>query len=400
MHGLLRVPLRHVRTLVWAVLDGVVISLVTPPLPQHRVLIIRPDAIGDFVLWSNAGRELCAHYRQQGYSVILLGNAVWAEWASDLGLADEVWALDTGRFVRNLWYRWSWLRRLRRAGFAKVIHPVHSRVFLVGDALARAANEAERVAPEGDYSNSTSWQKRWSDRWYSRLIPETSRQSMELLRHAEFMRGLGLSGFVARPPKLPLSKAASEFRSVSKPYAVLFVGGSWEGKVWQARNFGEIGRRLRECGVNVVLAGGPLDRVQATKILDCLNGNAIDLIEKTSLSELAELLRHAVVVLSNDTSAVHIGAAVDTPVLCILGGGHYGRFLPYVVEKQEPSRPAPIVAVQPMSCFGCNWQCIHPRERGEAVKCISDISVEQVWRHLEEVLPAWTRVKERIRQDS
>jgi ADP-heptose:LPS heptosyltransferase len=332
--------------------------------------------------------------------VVLLGNAVWAEWASDLGLADEVWALDTGRFVYDLRYRWSWLRRLRRAGFAKVIHPVHSRVFLVGDALARATNAAERIAPEGDYSNIASWLKRWSDRWYSRLIPETSKQSMELLRHAAFMRGLGLSGFVARLPKLPFSKAVSEFRSITKPYAVLFVGGSWEGKVWSARNFGEIGRRLRECGINVVLAGGPLDRVQAIKVLDCLNGHAIDLIEKTSLSELAELLRNAVVVLSNDTSAVHIGAAVGTPVLCILGGGHYGRFLPYVVEKQEPSRPTPIVVVQPMSCFGCNWQCIHPREMGEAVKCISDISVEQVWRHLEEVLPASTQINKSSSQYS
>ncbi len=111
---------------------------------------------------------------------------------------------------------------------------------------------------------------------------------MELLRHAEFMRGLGLSSFVAQVPKLPYAKAVSGFSSVSKPYAVLFVGGSWEGKVWQARNFGEIGLRLREGGVNIVLAGGPLDRVQATKTLDYLSGNAIDLIEKTSLSELAE----------------------------------------------------------------------------------------------------------------
>lgn len=390
---------RRFRALVWAAMDGVVISLIRSAVPQHRVLIIRPDAIGDFVLWSNAGRDLCAHYRQQGYSVVLLGNAVWAEWARDLRLADEVWALDTGRFARNLRYRWSWIRRLRRAGFAKAIHPVHSRVFLVGDALVRATNAAERIAPEGDYSNER-WLKRWSDRWYSRLIPETSRQSMELLRHAEFMRGLGLSGFVARLPELPFSKAVPEFRSVSKPYAVLFVGARWEGRVWQARNFGEIGRRLRVCGVNVVLAGSPLDRVQTTTILDCLNGNAIDLIGKTSLAELAELLRNAVVVVSNETSAVHIGAAVGKPVLCILGGGHFGRFLPYVVEKQEPSRPTPIVAVQPMSCFSCNWQCIHPRERGEAVKCISDISVEQVWRHLEEILPAWTQVKERVWQDS
>src|SRR5262249_44830195 len=152
--------------------------------------------------------------------------------------------------------------------------------------------------------------KRWSDKWYSRLIAETSKESMELMRHAEFMRSLALSGFVEQVPELPISQGASEFRSVSKPYALMFVRGSWGARVWQARNFGDIGRRLCGCGVNVVLAGGPSDRAQATKILDCLNGNAIDLVGETSLSELAELLRNAVVVLSNETSAVPIAAAV------------------------------------------------------------------------------------------
>ena len=172
---------------------------------------------------------------------------------------------------------------------------------------------------------------------------------------------------------------------ITKPYAVLFVGGSWEGKVWPARNFGgNCASVLHECGINVVLAGGPLfDRVQAIKVLDCLNGSAIDLTEKTSLSELAELLRNACG-----------GSEQRYKVQCTLGRQSARQCCAFWVaattagscrtslEKQEPSRPTPIVVVQPMSCFGCNWQCIHPRERGESCgKCVSDISVEQVWRH-------------------
>lgn len=380
-----------------AVMDGVVISFARPAISQRRVLIVRPDNIGDFVLWLNAGRELYAQFRNQGYSTVMIGNAVWAEWADGLGLADEVWALDTVRFEHKLRYRWSWLRRLRKAGFDKVIYPIHSRVFLVGDSLVRATMAAERIAPEGDHSNIGFWVKRWSDRWYSRLIPETSKHSMELLRHAEFMRSLGFANFLAELPELLIPKANVECGSVLEPYVVMFVGSSWDGRRWQAENFAEIGRRLVECGVKVVLAGGPLDRAQAIRVLDCLNGNAINLAGETSLSGLTDLLRNAVLVLSNETSAVHIAAAAGTPVLCILGGGHFGRFLPYVVERQDPSRLMPRVVMQPMSCFGCNWNCIYPRESDGPVKCISDISVEEVWRMLREMVPLQGQVMENDR---
>jgi len=380
--------LGHIRALAWATLDGVVIGLVKSAELQRRVLIVRTDAIGDFVLWSNAGRELCADYKKQGFSVVLLGNIVWAQWASDLGLCDEVWALDTNRFVGDLQYRWSWLLRICRAGFAKVVHPVHSRTFLVGDTLVRATKAPERVAPEGDRSNCAVWQKRWSDRWYSRLISETSPQAMELLRHAEFMRSLGFSNFTARAPVVTRSKVESLGGLSSRPYAVLVSGAGENRKCWSAENFGEIGRRLDCCGFEVVLAGGQTDRQRAHIVMKYLGGKAIDCVGKTSLAELAELLRNAMVVVANDTSAVHIAAAVGTPVLCILGGGNYGRFLPYAVEEQNSHGTTPYVVVQPMPCFDCNWQCIYPRKHAEAVKCISDISVEQVWRKLEEVLLA------------
>ena len=380
----LKFMVRSLESILWVTLDAVVIALGKRGKVQGRVLIIRTDGIGDFVLWSDAGRELYSWYRQQGFVVILLANVLWAEWASELGLADEVWGIDRHQFVRSLRYRWGWLRRLRQGGFAKVVHPVHSRVFLVGDTLVRATKAPERLAPEGDCCNSTVWQKRWSDRWYSRLIPEISPCAMELLRNAEFIRGLGLSNFIARAPTLVPSRVPSQINGeLSAPYAVLFLGGGWKWKVWQAEKFCEIGRRLRDHGVNVVLGGGQSDLKLATKVCDSLNGNAINCVGKTSLSDLAELLRNAIVVVSSDTSAVHIAAAVGTSVVCILGGGDCGRFLPYVVEKEETSRPMPISVVQPMSCFGCKWSCTHPHKRGEPFKCISDISVEQVWCKLE-----------------
>lgn len=44
------------------------------------------------------------------------------------------------------------------------------------------------------------------------------------------------------------------------------------------------------------------------------------------------MLSNAVMLLSNDTSAIHIAAAVGTKTICITKGVHFGRFVPYPHE--------------------------------------------------------------------
>lgn len=48
--------------------------------------------------------------------------------------------------------------------------------------------------------------------------------------------------------------------------------------------------------------------------------------------ELAKLISESELLISNDTSAIHIAAAVNTHFICITNGNHYGRFFPYPNE--------------------------------------------------------------------
>ena len=54
---------------------------------------------------------------------------------------------------------------------------------------------------------------------------------------------------------------------------------------------------------------------------------SVDYFGSTSLIELAEVIRHARFVISNDTSGIHFAAAVNTPSVCIMGEYNFGRFL-------------------------------------------------------------------------
>jgi hypothetical protein len=59
----------------------------------------------------------------------------------------------------------------------------------------------------------------------------------------------------------------------------------------------------------------------------------------------------------------------------ILGGGHYGRFMPY---PNHVDGVKPISVIYKMDCFGCNWQCKLTKEQDQAYPCVRDISVKQV----------------------
>lgn len=363
-------------------LDGLV--LLTTPIQSRRnhVLIVRLDGIGDFVLWLDAARTLVSYYHDQGYSVVLLGDQVWANWADEMHLADEVWSLDVHRFVHNLPYRWHWSRRIRKAGFSIAIQPTFSfsRRFLLGDSVIRASGAPVRIGSEGDIISS---QRKQKDGCYTQLIPASATPMMELKRNAEFMRGFGIKDFKARLPIILPSIGKQPDELPPQPYAVIFSGAGWDGREWQSAKFAEIGRRLASRGLHVVLAGGKADRERADELIKELQGRVIDWVGKTSLSGFAEVLRSANVVITNETSALHIGAAVGVPVVSIMGGGHFGRFAPYDVEVIDGAQQVPLVIVNPMPCFGCNWVCIYPRGKHEPVKCIYDVMVENVWSEVE-----------------
>jgi ADP-heptose:LPS heptosyltransferase len=378
-------------------LDGFILRRLPSSVQGARVLIVRIDAIGDFVVWLDAAKALVRHYHSQGYSVILLGNKVWSGWASEIGLFDEVWEIDVIQLSNDPSYRWNWLRRIRQEGFKIALQPTYSRVFLTGDTLVRASGAVERIGLTGGEIKIKWWLQSWSNRWYTRLIPATPMPLMELKRNAEFIRGLGLAEFQAGLPFIPQASLAQVDWLPQQPYAVLVPAASWAGREWPIENFIRIGQRLMVNGLKIVVVGESADRERIGALIDGLSGDAVDLVGGTRLGELAEVLRSASVVLTNETSALHIGAAVGAPVVCILGGGHYGRFAPYELEVTEDIQKLPIIVAEQMPCYGCDWNCKYPRKDAEAVKCIRDISVEKVWGAVEMAL---TKHREMVKHEN
>ena len=78
---------------------------------------------------------------------------------------------------------------------------------------------------------------------------------------------------------------------------------------------------------------------------------------QTELSNLAGLLSQSQRNISNDSGGIHISAASEKLKVCILGGGNFGRFVPYLECTGQTNKLE--VVFRQMPCNGCNWDRIY-----------------------------------------
>lgn len=116
------------------------------------------------------------------------------------------------------------------------------------------------------------------------------------------------------------------------PYAVLAPGSSknWPVKRWAVERFARLGQYLiDEYGMAVIAVGAEFEAELGRQAIDPISGPAANLAGITSIRETIELLRHAAIVISNDSGPMHLAAAVDVPVIGIFGPTNPRKWRPW-----------------------------------------------------------------------
>lgn len=367
-------------------LDSVILALPhRRPATTDSVALVRLDAIGDFVLWLPSARALVAE--ESGVRMVLFANSAWADYARTLGYWDSVVAIDPKRFRLSMSYRFGTSRRVRAGGFSRVINPTFSRHFSIDDALVRMLAAPESVGWESEGTNLASWQIACSNALYSRRIVPAAEPCPEGERNAEFVRKLCGKTLGRDFSGLPVLAPAWRSPVSSGDYFVIAPGASWGGKTWPRERFAVVMRLLaRRTGWVPVMLGSSSEREVCADVLAASGLEGLELAGVLSLAEAVECVRGARQVLANDSALVHIAAAVGVPSVCILGGGHFGRFLPYQEDPSEGSR-IPQCVYRRMKCYGCRWQCRLPHRSGGPMPCVEAVSVAQVVEVLGRSLP-------------
>ena len=152
-------------------------------------------------------------------------------------------------------------------------------------------------------------------------------------------------GFKVRDRRLCLTIQSP--KNLQNPYILLNPWTSCQSRNYDAMRFAAAARKLSQItGWQVVVTGIEKDRDRARPLLEFLGDCAIDLIGKTSLSELAALIADARLVLTNNTSTMHIADATNTPAVILFAGTE--------LERQWQPRFAPVKLLRrPTVCSPC-----------------------------------------------
>ena len=120
----------------------------------------------------------------------------------------------------------------------------------------------------------------------------------------------------------------------------MFLGAGNPERKWGVEKFMQAAEFITEnYGLVPVLCGGPDDSIDAEEFVNKYKKNVVNLAGKTTLLQLMELLNRAEFLISVDTGALHIAAAVNCMVFGLYSGKFYGRFAPYPKEITKQFYP-------------------------------------------------------------
>jgi ADP-heptose:LPS heptosyltransferase len=153
-------------------------------------------------------------------------------------------------------------------------------------------------------------------------------------------------GFTPAPLPVAWVSAADEAKAAALLPAGPIIGlgptANWTGKIWPPERFVALFEALRAQapGARAAIFAGPgaQERALAAPVLAALP-DAIDLVGRLSLPEVAACLRRCRMFVGNDSGLMHIAAAAGTPTL-----GLFGRSR---ADEYAPAGPRTAVAIAP-----------------------------------------------------
>jgi len=153
----------------------------------------------------------------------------------------------------------------------------------------------------------------------------------------------------------------------SKPLAMLQPGARYWFKAWPWERFAALADRLAErYGCQVLIGGNRQEFELAERICGASPHRAVNLAGRTDMRTYAALLARSSLFLGNDSGAMHVAAAVGTPIVALFG--------PSDPKEWGPRADRAEVIYKGLDCR----VCFHPTcDRGEQ-NCMRLISVEEV----------------------
>ena len=152
----------------------------------------------------------------------------------------------------------------------------------------------------------------------------------------------------------------------TRSLVALAPGAAYGGaKRWPPASFAELARTLASDGIQSVMVGGRADLPVARQIEAALDGDIVLNLMGTDLPTLAGILSACRALVSNDSGAMHLGAALGIRVTAVFG--------PTNERLTRPAGDGHVVLTHPVWCRPCMM-----RECPIDHRCMRGVGVDRV----------------------
>jgi ADP-heptose:LPS heptosyltransferase len=342
---------------------------------MKKILWIRPDALGDAVLAASMLPAITQHFAPAKLIVVCQYYA--AEFYASCPHVDEIIPCNKNLFLLHRPYRSFILDTIRCHSIDIVFNTMFSRE-LAFDCCALQSGAPMSVAFRVNQQRG-----RWDfpfryNHGYTRLIDSPGHWKLELERYKDFLDALGITHDVVAPriwingdDEAYADRIFASNKLIPGKTFAFFAGAQSLARVYNQYDVAL--NALPSNDVTIVALGAGNDAMVNGRALANVKHRVINLSGTTTVRQAAAIIKRCRLALGAETGLAHIACAVGTPNIIILGGGHFGRFMPY--------SPLTTAVVAPRTCYRCDWHC----KDGDA-RCVQSIHPNVVAYAIQRVL--------------
>ena len=193
-------------------------------------------------------------------------------------------------------------------------------------------------------------------------------RNLATLKHFNIINdGKGLDHFINPTDEIKMDDLPESFKN---GYLALVLAGTYTTKKMPVEKYRSL---ISDSPHHFILLGGKNEQSMAAAILSWNTGNILDFTGKLTINQSASLIKHARLVISNDTGLMHIAAAYHKKILSV-----WGNTVPeFGMSPYLPAKGSEILEIKGLPCRPCSKLGYNKCPKGH-FNCMNQLSERHI----------------------
>ena len=340
-----------------------------------NILVINLMQIGDLLLVTPVLRTLRKNYPKA--KITLLAD----KGISDLFIAnkhiDECILFDRRGEDRKLPNFVNFVKKIRRQKYDLVIN------------LHRNERSSAFAALSGG-KKIVGYSKPGFSLFFTKVMPNQKAVKHQIHSHfdvlteaagVKFIDDGGIEMFLTKEAKRSAAKLWKKNFAPGDKVAAFNIGASWETKRWLDSYFAYCADEIIKRGLKVAFLGSKDDIEIVNRCISQMKNfdekKVVVFTGQVTLGELAGILSNCALMITTDSGPMHIGVAMNVPIVTMFGSSPVPGFYPYDAKD--------ILIKTPVPCHPCRKH-VCPKTGEENMLCMKKIPPEEVMKQADVLL--------------